>query len=223
MEEESKSKRMNLFENIILVIITAIITAVISHVVTKSLSNTDKLEGRINDFDKKIIRLEEQYQAFVNFRKEKEIDDIRNSVNNNQEILNKFEANAFQIRLNIPQEFINNSNSNPIEVNGYSLNINVDMRNDLEQNISGYYVHILQIESGVGVDYYYQGSTHFMNEQRAVIPVYLGRSGTIDLNKNYQIVAIINQTPSYRKINDVKRFSQLPDKPKAVLTVKRVL
>ena len=68
-------------------------------------------EGRINDFDKKIIRLEEQYQAFVNFRKEKEIDDIRNSVNNNQEILNKFEANAFQIRLNIPQEFINNSNS----------------------------------------------------------------------------------------------------------------
>ncbi|HNR88530.1 MAG TPA: hypothetical protein PKM65_09345 [Spirochaetota bacterium] len=113
-------------------------------------------------------------------------------------------------------------NSQPIEVEGYPIEISLRMQSRNTRRILGYYVHILQRESGSGIQYYYQGSTAFFDNLITNIPVWLGRAGTIDLNKTFEIYAIVNKDHAYEKnIHGVKVFEKLSSPPVAMITVKR--
>ncbi len=130
--------------------------------------------------------------------------------------------NDVSVSLDVASQDISNKNSQPIEVKGYPIQVTIKMLNKSKKQNFGYYVHIFQKENGNGIKYYYQGSTAFFDNQITSIPVWLGRSGTIDLDKTFEIYAVVNKDQSYEKdFHNVKEFDELPNPPVALLNVKR--
>ena len=104
---------------------------------------------------------------------------------------------------------------------GWPIKIQITMHERAKKQY-GYYVHIFQKESGAGVQYFYQGSTAFFHDQKAVLPVWLGREGAIDRDKYFEIIATVNKTEQYEKdTRGIREFTELPGAAIAVLNVQR--
>ena len=127
------------------------------------------------------------------------------------------------VNIDISKKNIASSKGPISEVKGWPIQVIISMNNESQNKLVGYYVHILQIESGVGLKYYYQGSTGFFNKSKTILPVWLGRPGEIDLGKTFQIIAIINKDDPYKKDRDgIRVFTKLPSPAVSQITVKRI-
>ena len=129
--------------------------------------------------------------------------------------------NNFDVVLGVRADQITNKETSPIEVSGYPIFIEVSMKTKDDSPAAGFYVHLIQKESGAGVKYYYQNSTGFFNKTSNLLPVWLG--GESDINKYYQVYAIVNDIEQYETdARGIKEFSKLPDTPVSILNLKRV-
>lgn len=126
-----------------------------------------------------------------------------------------------KVVLSIEDEFIANQNTESIDVKGYPIRVVIQTNSN--DPALGYYVHIFQKESGAGQKYYYQGSAGFFQEYQSVVPIWLGRGGSIDLGKNFDIYAVVNKEEHYEKDSDgVAEFRSLPNPPITAINVRRV-
>jgi hypothetical protein len=127
----------------------------------------------------------------------------------------------FDIKLSVKVDQVTNCNASPVEVSGYPVFVEVTMKTKNDSSGAGFYVHLIQKESGAGIKYYYQGSTGFFNKTSNSIPVWLGSDS--DINKCYQIYAIVNNTEQFEKnTNGIKTFNKLPGTPVSILNLKRI-
>ncbi len=128
---------------------------------------------------------------------------------------------VFNVTLSVKADNIANKSASPIEVTGNPVFIEVSMSTKDDSPGAGFYVHLIQKESGAGIKYYYQGSTGFFNKSTNSIPVWLG--GETGTNKYYQIYGIVSRTEQYEKNSKgIKEFDTLPGNPVSMLNVKRV-
>lgn len=132
-------------------------------------------------------------------------------------------SKRIKVKLSISTESIKSTKSEIIEVGGYPVKLIVKTSLIGDKKPKGYYVHVLQQESGSGIKYYYQGSIAVFDNNSSVVPIWPGGKGTIDLNKTFQVVAIVNKTESYEKNSyGVRVFNKLSSAPIANLLIKRV-
>jgi len=120
-------------------------------------------------------------------------------------------ANSLQVGLSV-----NSQNGSSNQAAGYPIMIDASISGSLKGD--NLYLHLFQREVN-GSDYYYQSSTMIFNGGSASLPVWAGAE--TDINKHFEIYAVVNNQESYKKVNDVYKVSGLPNQVKARINVYR--